>query len=502
MEVSRKPLRVLLVEDSHDDADLILHELNEGGFEIHSARVDAEVEMRAALADCSWDVVISDFNLPRFSAHKALAVLREANADCPFIIVSGCIGEESAIALMKEGASDFVMKDGLTRLIPAIERELREATMRREHRHTQEALRANEKLLNGITSALGEGIYVMNVEGELVFMNPEAERLLGWSKEELLGRNIQQIIHSHKADGSLFPEAECGMFWVLQNGGVHRTEEDVFWRKDGSMMPVSITSSAIMENGETVAGVAVFQDIGQRKQAEWDLLESRKQLRELATYLQTVREEERTRIARELHDEFGQMLTGIKYDARWLASSLASEQPEVVSKIASMSKLIDETLDAMRRVAADLRPMMLDDLGLVAALEWLTDEFGKRTGIGIQLEVEKTLRDVLLNDLDPKLATAAFRIVQESLTNVARHAQAEHVRVSLACRDDKLMLQITDDGQGMSSVRKRDSYGIIGMQERVASLGGTLDFSSVAGKGTRVDVALPAKLVGGAGAIQ
>lgn len=507
MTLPGKPLRVLLVEDSQDDADLILIELNEAGFDVVSKRVETETEMLEAMAGDSWDVVISDFNLPQYSARKAMALLRETDADIPFIIVSGCIGEESAIALMKEGVSDFVMKDKLARLIPVIERELLDANVRREYRQSQAALRANEKLLREITATLGEGIYVMDDRGALVFMNPEAERLLGWTETELIGKNIHDFIHSRKLDGTPLPESSCGALGVLRTGGVYRTEDDVFWRKDGSLMHVSIVASAIVEDGKAVASVVVFQDISQRKQAEWDLLESSRKLRELTSYLQTVREEERTRIARELHDEFGQMLTGIKLDAKWLASCLPSELqgelPGAANRVASMFKLIDETMDAMRRVAADLRPVMLDDLGLVAAVEWLTEEFGKRTGIGIQLERDVGRRQSCCGceaedcNLDKALATAAFRIVQECLTNVARHAQAQYVHVLLKCRDSKLILRVTDDGRGMPAAHeiRRNSYGVMGMQERARGLGGTLEFSSVAGKGTRVDVILPIESV-------
>ncbi len=509
MKLPRKPLRVLLVEDSQDDADLILFELNEGGFDAVCARVDTEASMCAAMADGSWDVVISDYNLPRFNTHKALAVLREVDADIPFIIVSGCIGEESAIALMKEGVSDFVMKDKLARLAPVIERELQDATMRRERRQALEALRANEKLLNGITSSLGEGIYVLNAEGKLVFMNPEAERLLGWTEVELLGKNVHRIIHAQNLDGTPLAESDCAILGVLRDGSVYKTDDEVFVRKDGSFIPVSYVATAITEGGKAVAAVAVFQDITQRKQAELDLLESRRQLRELTSYLQDVREEERTRIARELHDELGQMLTGVKLDAMWVSSHLSGEQPDIASKVAAMSQLIDETLDAVRRVAADLRPVMLDDLGLLAAVEWLTEEFGKRTGISVQLEREvgqpnfgcggRCERESC--NLCAEVSTAAFRIVQECLTNVARHAQATHVLVFLKCRDGKLKICVSDNGKGIAEnhARKHNSYGIIGMQERAHSLDGTLDISSVQGKGLSVKVVLPIKAVSCAG---
>lgn len=166
--MQRKPLRVLLIEDSPDDAELILLELRAAFPAIASERADTMAGMHAAMNSRKWDVIISDFNLPRFNAYDALALLRKSGADIPFIIVSGCIGEEHAVALMKEGASDFVVKNRLVRLIPAIERELREAAIRREHRQALKRLRENEKLLDGVTAAIGEGIFVLDDKGALV----------------------------------------------------------------------------------------------------------------------------------------------------------------------------------------------------------------------------------------------------------------------------------------------------------------------------------------------
>lgn len=501
-------MSVLLVEDSQDDADLILLELNEGGFDTTSVRVDTEAAMRAAMSNHPFDVVISDFNLPGFSAHGALAVLRETGRDTPFIVVSGCIGEERAVALMKQGASDFVMKDKLVRLTPVIERELREVDMRREHRQTQQALQEKEKMLNGITASIGEGILVLSDGGRLLFMNPAAERLLGWTESELFYRKVYPIIHTQQPDGARLPEPGQIALGVLREGEVHRAEDDIFWNKDGTPIPVSIVASAIMENGKAIASVIAFQDISRRKQTEWNLLESRKQLRELSSHLQTVREEERTRIARELHDELGQMLMGVKLDAKWLANRLSGAQPEVIGKVDAMSRLIDETLDAMRRVAADLRPTMLDDLGLAAAVEWLTEDFAERTGIHIQLDMdmEEGQCDCPQAEcgLDAKVATAAFRIVQECLTNVARHAQAGHVLVSLDCYKGKLMLLLSDNGKGIPAdhKNKRNSYGMIGMRERAHDLGGTFDVFSIPGDGVAVVAVLPVQPIERTGAAQ
>lgn len=515
MKSPRQPLRVLLVEDSPDDADLVLYELNEGGFDVDCSRVETGAAMCAALAEDIWDVVISDFNLPRFSTREALAVLREVDADIPFIIVSGCIGEESAIALMKEGVSDFVMKDKLARLVPAIERELQDASMRREHRRAQEALREREQRYRGIFDNVLDTLFLLEVTADVRFrnleVNPAFEKSSGMSSAALVGKFIEETVPEEIAQAVIAKYRRCVAAGKVTDEEITLELPNGIRHYHSSLIPVRD------EGGRIHRIIGISRDITERKQAESDLLKSRTELRELTAYLQTVREEERTRIARELHDELGQMLTGVKLDAMWIsshlpASQLSGENPDIASKVAAMSQLIDETLDAMRRVAADLRPVMLDDLGLVAAIEWLTEEFGKRTGISVQLEREvgqpkfgcggRCERDGC--SLEPDVATAAFRIVQECLTNVARHAQATHVQVFFKCRDGQLKIWVSDDGKGISEdhERKRNSYGIIGMQERAHSLGGTLEVSSVGGKGISVKVVLPIKAVSCAGGAQ
>ncbi len=198
-------LRLLHIEDRQDDADLIRIDLEAAGYDVASRRVETAAEMKEALPAQNWDVIICDYNLPTFDALRALAILRESGQDIPFIIVSSHIGEEAAVALMKAGAHDYVMKDHLARLAPAIEREVNEAMERRRRRRAEETSKQHEKLLREITSAVGEGLLVQDMEGKLLFMNPEAERLLGWSERELVLRDVHATIHAQRPDGSPLP---------------------------------------------------------------------------------------------------------------------------------------------------------------------------------------------------------------------------------------------------------------------------------------------------------
>ena len=225
-----------------------------------------------------------------------------------------------------------------------------------------------------------------------------------------------------------------------------------------------------------------------RRRAEERLRESHEQLRALSVYLQYVREEERTRIAREVHDTLGQALTGLKMDLAWLAVRMPRGQRPVQDKVKSMSGHIDATIQTVRRIATELRPGILDDLGLVAALEWQANEFSQRTGI--QAEVTSTLQDT---QLDADLNTAFFRIFQETLTNIMRHANATLVTVHTTREDDNYILTVRDNGRGITAADMADrrSIGLLGMQERAALLGGDVEFHGEPGKGTVVTVKIP-----------
>ncbi len=215
---------------------------------------------------------------------------------------------------------------------------------------------------------------------------------------------------------------------------------------------------------------------------------TREQLRDLTNYLQKAREEERAHISREIHDEFGQALTALKMDLSWLIRRLPADEPSLAGKANTMSDLIDDTMRKVRHVATELRPGLLDDLGLAAAIEWQTQEFAERTEIDCELYVSQA--EITL---DRDLATAIFRILQETLTNVARHAEATEVRVELQVGPDELALVIRDNGRGITESHASDpaSLGLIGMRERARSWGGDVTFEGVPGQGTTVTVRMP-----------
>src|ERR1700681_319790 len=231
------PLRVLVAEDSPDDAELTLLELSRGGFDPVSKRVESAEEMRAALAEGRWDIVLSDNAMPGFGAAAALALCREADPDLPFVVVSGTIGEERAVEMMRAGAGDYFLKGNLIRLAPVVERELREAVNRRaRHRADQSASE-----LAAIVESTDDAIISKTLDGVVTSWNHAAERLHGWTAEEAIGRHISFIVPPDKAD-----ELDRIMERLRQGERVEHFETGRL-RKDGSRIGVSITMSPVRD---------------------------------------------------------------------------------------------------------------------------------------------------------------------------------------------------------------------------------------------------------------
>jgi signal transduction histidine kinase len=225
---------------------------------------------------------------------------------------------------------------------------------------------------------------------------------------------------------------------------------------------------------------------GHRK-AQEKLRRSYDQLRALTGHLQFVREEERTRIAREVHDELGQALTGLKLDLSWISGKVDGDRT-LQRKIKTMSADVDETIQTVRRIATELRPGVLDSLGLAAAIEWQAMDFQERTGIPCEVKIE--VKEAIW---DRGFSTICFRIFQETMTNIIRHANATHVTVRLARVDNELVLTVRDNGRGISEseIIHPRSIGLIGMRERVAQVGGQVFFFGVPGRGTTVTMRVP-----------
>ena len=336
-DAAGEPIRLLVVEDSELDYELLVRSLHRQNLAPHSVRVEDEPGLRAALRAGPWDAVISDHHLPRFSSGEALRIVRASGSDLPFIIVSGTIGEEAAVAAMQAGADDYLIKGRLARLGPALRNALSAASARRERGAAQQAL-----------------------------------------------------------------------------------------------------------------------------------AESERRLRALTDHLQQAVEDERAAIAREVHDDVGGMLTALRFDLSWIERH--GEEP-VRARARQGLDTLNQAVLAVQRIMRNLRPPALD-AGIVAALDFLGQQFSSRTGIDTQLTANRDRIEV-----SEQVAITVYRVAQESLTNVAKHAQARRARLDLVIQDDTLSLEISDDGIGIraADIDKPGSFGLRGLTERVRQVHGWID---------------------------
>jgi PAS domain S-box-containing protein len=363
--------------------------------------------------------------------------------------------------------------------------------------HSSERVALGEEIIRSAKDA----VIAVDEGQNIVLFNPAAELIFRCAASEVIGKPLERFIPQRARVAHRQHLADYGeRHDVVRVMGSDRVITGL--RADGEEFPVDATISQIDLHGVR-RNVVVLRDVTERvrmqrelrlslesqKRVEAQLRESRDSLRELSAALQSIREEEKTRIARELHDELGQMLTALKMEAAAIASDLSPEQRDLVKRAQGMKQLIDQTVASVRRISADMRPVMLDNLGLAPTLEWLTNDIASRAGLTIDLAMPEA-------DLGASgdAATAIFRIVQEALTNVVRHAQATKVKVDIARVGGDVRVRISDDGCGLSETdqRKARSFGLLGMRERAYVLGGGFSIRGKPGKGTTVEATIPA----------
>ncbi len=348
-----------------------------------------------------------------------------------------------------------------------------------------EMLARSEARLRGILDSAMDAIITVDESQRIVLFNDAAEQVFGVSRGEAIGAPLALFIPERFRGAHADHVRRFGDTHVSSRRmGGQRIVSGL--RASGEEFPIDASISQTSEDGRRFFTV-ILRDVTERVKAEQELRRSREEIRELALAANTVREQEKSRIARELHDELGQALTALKFDVGWLRDKVASAAPDIAEKLAAMQAVIDGTVAATRRISADLRPLMLDDLGLEAAAEWLAQNFTARTGIACRLDMKGSL------ELADPHATAVFRVLQESLTNVSRHAHATAVDVVIERVDGEVRLTVRDDGHGFSpsEPRRPNSFGLLGLRERATLLGGDVAIDSAPGRGTSVVMRLP-----------
>jgi PAS domain S-box-containing protein len=362
---------------------------------------------------------------------------------------------------------------------------LRDETSRQ--RSADRALERGEARLRGILDSAMDAIITTDAEQRVVLFNNAAEAMFGWTRDEALGAPLASFIPERFRRGHAEHVARFGRTGTTSRrmGGSLRVVTGL--RRNGEEFPIDASISQIDESGARFYTV-ILRDVTARIEAEAALQRSKDELQHLGAAAHMTREQEKSRIARELHDELGQLLTMLQMDVAWCKERQPGTDAPLAAKLGRMESLLKSTIAATRRIASDLRPLMLDDLGLVPSIEWLVENFGQRTGIVCELSIgDRDLR------LSREHATTIFRIIQESLTNVAKHAQATHADITIETEDGALVVRIEDDGTGFATdaPRKPHSFGLFGLRERASLMGGEVSIASAPGEGTRIEVRLP-----------
>ncbi|MBA3581563.1 MAG: PAS domain S-box protein [Gammaproteobacteria bacterium] len=356
-------------------------------------------------------------------------------------------------------------------------------------KNTEQALRESEQRFQIVARATNDAIWDWDLITNQVWMNTGAELMFGYSSEEIGPVAKWWLDNTHPVDKKRILD---DIHQLTQRGHNFWSAEYRFRYGNGSYAIVFDRGYIIYDdNKKAIRMIGSMQDITEQKRNEKHLRDSRERLRNLATRLQQVREEEREMIARELHDEFAQILTALKLDLQWIQKRIPAEQTTLLERTDAMGEMIESTMERVWRVATELRPKLLDDLGLSAAIKWQLQQFSERTGCDYSSHV-----DIDEAGLERGIQLAVFRIFQESLTNIVRHAHANNVFVRLTLVADEVTLEIQDNGKGISEekIYHVESLGLIGMRERAGVFGGRVIIQPLADRGTQITLQIPKRI--------
>ncbi len=561
------PLRILHLEDDLLDAELVKAILDAEGITTDIFRVEGRDEFITSIDQGGFDIIFVDRALPGFDGIDALAIAKEKCPDIPFIFISGTIGEELAIETLKSGATDYVLKSGIQRLVPSVRRALREAVEHTERRKTLEELRiahadliqANIELKDEIARRQQAEKELVKVDRALRTLSRSNAAIVHATDEQTFANEICRIVVEEgkylmawigypqdNEEKKVVPYAYAGhedsylsaikVTWeddqwgrgptgtAIRTGNMcvqnNRLDNPFMapWREEAirrgfasaiglpllnsekcfgsltiyaSQADVFIEEECILlkELADNVAfAITSLRMREKNRLSEEEIRVSHERLHNLAAHLQSIREEERTLIAREIHDELGQMLTALKFNlSRTIRESMDSAAlfgKELKKDIAT----IDAIIQSVKKICMELRPSILDHFGLGSAIKWQAQEFNKRSGIECPVALDPENISV-----SSDMAIALFRIFQESLTNVLRHSNATKVKATLTERDDSIILEISDNGIGITEeqISKANSFGILGIRERVHIWKGEVHITGSQNKGTTLTVLIP-----------
>jgi PAS domain S-box-containing protein len=485
---TRQPLHLLVIAATDDFAAHLLPVVAETDKSCEFHRIGTPAGLRTALRDQPWDAVLYIPGVSSLSVQAAVRQIDETGFDLPLILVAGPNDERGTQRAMKAGARDVIDADRLERLIPAVEREVREARHRADHRAALEMLNESQARFDALASNLPGMLFHLRRDTEdefrFLFVSEGCQKLFGFKQQDLLAsagrlfdafdaekrKNLENALRESAAKGTLlnwegYTRGRTRQKWINLRSTPHRFDSGVVeWR-----------------------GIAT--NITESKESEAELRGSRQQLAELSTHLEAVKEEERERISREIHDELGSILVFLKIEAAQLASKLPQGADRLREKAHSIETLLDQAMSTASRVARELRPGILKEFGLPAAIECQAEDFTQRFGIPCRVQCDEEAIEP-----EPDTSLALFRIAQEALTNVAKHARDSTLVVMRLRRErGNILLEIRDNGRGISEadMQKPKSFGLRGIRERVLSLAGEFFIGPAEHGGTHIILRVP-----------
>ncbi len=535
-----RPLRILLAEDSVDDAELLLREIRRGGFDPVCHRVASAEEMSEALIQERWDLILSDYVMPGFGGLEALELFQQKGLDTPFIILSGHIGEELAVAAMKAGASDYIMKDRMARLVPAIERALQEADIRRAHDRANAAFRESEEKFRQLAENIGAVFFMFENPtrthpGKLSYVSPAYEKLWGYPSETLTLDSELWLKAIHPEDRAKvlnhLPRFALGTFneefrivrmdlkvqWVQfrtfpvrnEQGLIYRVAalaEDVTerkWAEEQLAANARQLETTVQELRNTEAQLRVRND--ELSQARADLerrvlerttdltfanAELRRHIEErrrLETELLEIAENERRRIGFDLHDDIGQKLMGASLLLKALETNLANKQIPEAKDTREIQKLIHQVVNHTHDLAHCVSSLDAQGENLCGSLEELVENVRET------FKIRARFRSVgKLPKISAEVAQQLYKIAQESVSNAVKHGKARVVLISLAYGRAELILRIKNDGvpfpEHLEPTRR---MGLRIMNYRARTLGGNFEIHATGKSGSLVVCTIP-----------
>lgn len=473
---------ILLVEDSPTDALLIEEALSDIlDFQHRLVHATSLSDALAQTRTTRFDIALLDLGLPDAQGLETFSLFHNQAPEVPVLVLTGLDDKSAGLQAIQHGAQDYLHK-----------RETRPSELSRairyaiERHRVRRALEESEERFQLAVTGATAGLWDWNPQTDAMYLSTQYREIMGYQENALPGRMSAFIETVHPDD--IERVAGCLAAHLARSAAY-----DVEYRvcvKSGGVRWIHSRGQALWGNtGKPYRMVGWIIDVTDRKLADESLRRSREELRHLSANIEHMREEEKKRIARELHDDLGQHLTALKLEVGRIDHRIGTGTKALRGgELHDIYALIDQLVVSVRRIAADLRPVMLDDLGLIPAIEWFVDDFSARYGVHVVRHIGAS--DVSFSH---ESATAVFRIVQEALTNIARHSGATEATVEIARDASDCTVSVSDNGRGCSRDERHapDSFGLLGIRERANTLGGNLSIETAPGRGFALRVSLP-----------